>query len=121
MDHQDLAGDRVDFAPLLGKEAPLQRLSLNYTPDFAMYHEAPSENYDAHKFGAGIKGSAGQFSFSVDNSFLYNDGSKIAPTYALNQSGAASEFDKYRDVFGSAMERERRDQVQERETAVLAV
>lgn len=108
-----------DFAPLLTPEASIQKWWLNYTPEFAVYHEAPAESYDAHKVGSGIKGSAGGFSYSLDNNFLYNDGSKIAPTFALNQSGAASEYDKYRDVFGSAMERERRNQVQERENAVL--
>jgi hypothetical protein len=112
-------GIGFDFAPLLGSQSPFQKLLLNYMPDFVVFHAAPSENYDAHKFGGAIKGAAGDFSFSVDDAFLYNDGSKIAPTYALNQSGAASEFDKYRNVFASAMARERRAQVQERETTVL--
>jgi hypothetical protein len=112
-----------DFAPLLGSQAPFQTLSLNYTPDFVVFHAAPSENYDAHKFGAAIKGAAGDFSFSLDNSFLYNDGSKIAPTYALNQLSskdpAANQFDKYRSQYANTPTRERRNQDQDREATAL--
>jgi opacity protein-like surface antigen len=108
-----------NFAPLLGSQSAFQSLSLSYAPDLVRFHEAPTENYDAHKIGAGIRGTAGDFSFSLDDAFLYNDGSKIAPTYALNQTGAAGELDKYRNVFATAMPRERRNQVQERETAAL--
>src|SRR5208282_5915126 len=82
------------------------------------YNE-PSQDYNAHKFGTAIKGASGDFSFSLDNAFLYNDGSRNADTYALNQSGAADELDKYRANFAHAMARERLDQIQERETTVL--
>ena len=103
------------------RSRPLQSLSLSYTPDFAIFHEAPSENYDAHKFGTVIKGGIGNFSFSLDNGFLYNDGSKIAPTYALNQlsGAAANQFDKYRSQFGNTPARERRNQIDDRNTTVL--
>jgi hypothetical protein len=110
-----------NFAPLLGNQAPFQALSLNYTPDFAFYHEAPAENYDAHRFGAAIKGAVDDFSFSLTNGFLYNDGSKIAPTYALNQlsGAAANQFDKFRNQFANTPERDRRNQIQEHEATVL--
>jgi hypothetical protein len=110
-----------NFAPLLGSQSPFQTLSLNYTPDFVVYHQTPSENYDAHKFGTAIKGAAGDFSFSLDNSFLYNDGSRIAPTYALNQltGPLANQFDRYRSQFANTPARERRNQDQDREATAL--
>jgi hypothetical protein len=110
-----------DFAPLLGSQSPFQALSLSYTPDFVMFHEAPTEDHDAHKFGTDIKGAFDDFSFALDNNFLYNDGSKIAPTYALNQlSGPlANQLDKYRNQFANTPPRERRDQIQDREATLL--
>jgi hypothetical protein len=111
-------GIGFDFAPLLGGQAPFQTLSLNYTPDFVVFHEAPSENFDAHKFGAAIKGAAGDFSFSLINSFLYNDGSKIAPTYAAGQT-STTDFDRYRSQFANTPARERRNQDQDREATSL--
>jgi hypothetical protein len=120
-------GIGFDFAPLLGKQGLFQTLLLNYTPDFVFFalpkdkapYNEPSQDYNAHKFGTAIKGASGDFSFSLDNAFLYNDGSRNADTYALNQSGAADELDKYRANFAHAMARERLDQIQERETTVL--
>jgi hypothetical protein len=110
-----------NFAPLFGVQSFFQALSLSYAPDFVIYQDAPTESYDANKIGAGIKGSAGDFSFSLDNAFLYNDGSKLGIDYAQNQlSGKkAKQNDKYRSTFAQAMVRERRDQVQDREATVL--
>ena len=110
-----------DFAPLLGSDAPIQTLSLSYTPDFVFFHQAPSQDYDAHKFAAAIKGGVDDFSFSLDDAFLYNDGNKEAPIYALNQlSGPlGNQDDKYRDHYGYVPSRERVDQIQDRETTVL--
>jgi hypothetical protein len=114
-------GIGFDFAPLPGSQAPFQKLLLNYTPDFVFFHEAPSENYDAHKFGTAIKGAVDEFSFSLDNSFLYVDGNKVAPTYALNQlsGAAANQFDKYRNQFANTPARERRSQIQDHEATDL--
>jgi hypothetical protein len=120
-------GIGFDFAPLLGKQSTFQTLLLNYTPDFVFFalprnkapYNEPSQDYDAHKFGLAIKGATGDFSFSLDNSFLYNDGNKNAETYALNQNNAAGELDKYRANFAHAMARERLNQIQERDTVVL--
>jgi hypothetical protein len=119
----------LDFAPLLGSQSPFQKLSLNYTPDFVFFalprdkapDNEPSQDYDAHKFGLGIKGAAGDFSFSLDNSFLYNDGNRSAPTYALNQlsGAAANQFDRYRNQFANTPARERVNQFQDREATAL--
>jgi hypothetical protein len=116
-----------DFAPLLGKDGPIQTLSLNYTPDFVFFalpenkapDNEPSQDYDAHKFGTDIKGAAGAFSFSLDNAFLYNDGNRNAETYALSQKGAADELDKYRNNFAHGMVRDRLNQLQDHETTAL--
>jgi hypothetical protein len=110
-----------NFAPLLGGNAPFQALSLSYAPDFVFFHQAPSQDYDAHKFGAAIKGAVDNFSFSLDDAFLYNDGNKEAPIYALNQltGPGANQNDKYRDHYAYVAARERLDQIQERETTVL--
>ena len=110
-----------NFAPLLGNQKTLQTLSLSYTPDFNVYHTAPSQSYDAHKIGNTIKGNAGDFSFSLDNAFLYNDGNHQAPIYALNQlSGpGANQLDQYRNVYGYQVARDRLAQTQDRATILL--
>ena len=110
-----------DFVPLLDTNSPFQSLSFSYAPDFAMFHEAPTENYDAHKFEVQLKGHAGNFFFLEDNDFLYNDGNRVAPTCALNQlSGPqANQFDKYRNQFANTPPRERRNQIQDREASAL--
>ena len=97
-----------NFSPLLGDQSPFKTLSVVYAPEFAVYHNAPSESYDAHKINDSIKGQAGDFSFSLDNAFLYNDGSKIAPTYALHQT-STQDYDRYRNFYAFAPPRERRD------------
>jgi opacity protein-like surface antigen len=110
-----------NFAPLLGNQKTLQTLSLIYSPDFNFYHDDPSQSYYAHKIGDTIKGQAGDFSFSLDNAFLYNDGDHQAPIYALNQlSGAsANQFDQYRNNYAHAVARERLAQTQDRATVRL--
>jgi hypothetical protein len=120
-------GVGFDFAPLVGAQTPFQALLVNYTPDFFIFalphnkapFDEPSQSYNAHKFGTVFKGAVGGFSFSVDNNFLYNDGNKTAPTYALNQTGAAAELDKYRSYFASATDRERLNQIDDRNTTTL--
>jgi hypothetical protein len=108
-----------NFIPLLGDQKTLQTLSLTYTPDFSIYYNAPQEDNDAHKVGNVIKGKSGDFSFALDNAFLYIEGSGTAPTYAVNQLSAASENDKFRNFYAFAMPRERRTQIQDRANAVL--
>ena len=110
-----------NFAPLLGDQRILQTLSLNYLPDFNVYHDAPSQSYNAHKIGDTIKGQVGDFSFSLDNAFLDNDGNNEAPIYALNQlSGpVANQFDKFRSQYATGAPRERLAQIQDRATVLL--
>ena len=106
-----------DFAPLTGDQKTFQTLSLVYSPDFVLFHEMPSENYNAQKIGNKIKGQTGNFSASLDSDFLFNDGSRTAPTYGLGSS--ADQGDKCGSAFASAMVRERLKQIQERATVVL--
>lgn len=110
-----------NFAPLLGDQKTLQTLSLVYAPDFNVYEDASSQDYNAHKIGDTIKGQAGDFSFLLDNAFLYNDGSHQAPIYALNElsGGAANQFDQFRNNFAHALARERLAQIQDRSSIVL--
>lgn len=72
-----------------------------------------------HRFNDLFKGKLGNFSYSLDNAFLYVDGNKLAETYALNQlsGAAANQGDKYRNNFTHAVPRERRNQYQDRYTA----
>ena len=106
----------TEFAGLLPKGGPFQSLSVTYQPERDWYHQAPSEDYTAHRLAALVKGKSGPLTFSLDESFLYVDGSKIGVTYAANQlsGAAASQFDKYRNFYSQAVPRERRNQVQDR-------
>ena len=100
-----------NFAPLLGTQKTLPTLSLVYAPDFAIYHDASSESYNAHKLANAIKGKTGDFSFALDNAFLFNDGDSAGPIYSGN--------DKNRSCYATAAARERRTQIQDRTTIVL--
>jgi hypothetical protein len=93
---------------------------LSYTPDFNLYHDDSQESYNAHRVANSVKGSAGDFSFSGDNAFLYNDGSRTAPIYAVSQAaGANNSLDKNRSAYATAVPRERRDQIQDRTSLVF--
>lgn len=106
-----------NFAPLLGADSSFQALTLVYAPDINIYHEAPQESYDAQRFNDFVKMAEDNFSLSLTNSFLYNNGSRTAPTYALNQTSNTN--DRFRNFFAFAAPRERRDQIQDRGTVVL--
>jgi hypothetical protein len=106
-----------NFAPLFAGQTSLQTLSLVYAPDFFIYHEAPSETYNAQKLINTIKLKTGNFTFGLDNAFSYIDGNREAETYALNQT--ANQDDKYRNFFAQAVPRERRNQIQDRNTTLL--
>lgn len=99
----------VNFAPLLGKQTAWQTLSLAYTPDFAIYHDQTSENYEAHRFGAGVKGKADAFSFGLDEAFTYVHGSDYGPLYPGN----------YVTAYNVGAPRERREQIQDRAAVVF--
>jgi hypothetical protein len=106
-----------NFAPLLGDQKTFKTLSLTYAPEFGIFHEASSESYNAHKINNTIKGAVGDFSFALDNAFLYNDGSKVAEIYYDPATGNAN--DKYRNNYAHALARERRNQIQDRSTVSL--
>jgi hypothetical protein len=99
----------------------IQTFSLIYQPDRAIYNQASSENFTAHRVNTTLKGRSGDLSFSFDDAFLYNDGNKLAPIYALNQlsNADANQNDKYRNSLAHAPARERRNQDQDRYTAFL--
>lgn len=100
-----------NFAPLIGPDSAFQVLSLVYSPEADIYHNAPDESFDAQRVADSVKGQAGDFSFSLDNAFTYVDGSETAPTYLGD--------DKYRSGFASVVAKERRKQIQERTKAAL--
>jgi len=82
----------------------LETLSVTYAPDFVMYHSLPSENYDAHRLNLAVKGKDDAFSYSLENSLLYVDASRVAPTYPQNQFNAWATINAY----------PRREQLQDR-------
>lgn len=104
-----------NFAPLLGQQKTLKTLSLVYSPDFAIYHDASAESYNAHKLANAIKGKTGDFSFSLENAFLFNDGDSAGPIYW----SPASVNDRNRSAYATATPRERRKQIQDRTAIVL--
>jgi hypothetical protein len=111
-----------NLAPLVAADpGTIQVFSLVYQPDHVTYNQASSENYTANRFNATLKGKSGDLTFSLDNAFLYNDGNKLGPTYALNQlsNADANQNDKYRNSLAHAPARERRNQDQDRYTAFL--
>jgi hypothetical protein len=107
-----------DFAAALGTAKEIKAFSLTYNPEHFDYSSASSEDYTAHRLNGVFKAKFDNITYSLENNYLYNDGSKIAPTYALNQlAGAkANQNDKYRNNYAHALARERRNQVQDRYT-----
>jgi len=99
----------------------IQRFSVVYQTDRAIYNEAPDESFTAHRVNTTLRGKSGDVTFSFDDAFLYNDGNKLAPTYALNQlsNAEANQNDKYRNSLAHAPARERRNQYQDRYTAFV--
>jgi hypothetical protein len=106
-----------DLSSILAADpGTIQTFSIIYQPDEAVYNEAPAEDYTAHRANVTLRGKSGDLSFGFEDAFLYNDGSKLAETYALNQLGgaAANQNDKYRNSLAHAPARERRNQYQDR-------
>jgi len=98
----------INLAPVLGSDC-VQAIALGYSPDFAIYHNQPTEDYLAHRFPSVIKVKADSVSLKLDNGFAYIDGSSVAPTYP----GALL------SAFGTGAPRERRQQIQDRGSVVL--
>ncbi|PAW78032.1 MAG: hypothetical protein B9S32_09095 [Verrucomicrobia bacterium Tous-C9LFEB] len=95
-----------NFAALLdysnAEEKTIDTLSLSYAPEVTRYHEAATENYEAHRIHTQIKGKVDSFSYNFENSLLFLVGNRNTPLY--NQVSC----------YGSALVRERRDQIQDR-------
>jgi hypothetical protein len=95
----------IDLAPLINNQRVLQVLSLNYEPAFATYSQASDETNTAHRILNKIKAKSDNISFSLDNSFIYIDGSSVAPIYPAP--------DNVRSSYAQALPRERRNQYQD--------
>ena len=109
----------VNVAPLLGAQSPVKALTLLYAPDINIYHDAPQESYDAQRVIDFVKVATGPVAFTLTNSFLYNNGSVTAPTYAQTQAVGGNTNDRFRNFYAFAAPRERRDQYQDRGTVSL--
>jgi hypothetical protein len=109
----------INFVPLFGPQKDLQTFTLAYNPERVTYDSVSSQDYTAHRLNATIKGKSDNISYSFVDAFLFNDGNRNAPIYALNQlAGAAgNQDDKYRNNYAHALARERLYQDQDRYTA----
>jgi hypothetical protein len=112
----------INFIPLID-DKDITALSLTYNPEIFNYASASAEDYIAHRVNFVIKGKADGATYSLDDAFLYNDGNKVAPTYALNQlAGApANQNDKFRNNYAHSVARERRNQIQDRYNAWIKI
>jgi opacity protein-like surface antigen len=100
----------VDFAKLLDKDSIWKVLSLGYSPDFVIFHDASSETYSSHRFTTAIKAKADNVTFNLENAFTYIDGDKDGLFYP----GGAS-------AYANGTIRERRNQWQERTKASVKI
>ena len=108
-----------NLAPRLGTDSAFKSLTFLYAPDINIYHDAHQESDDAQRFMNCIKLAEDNFSLSITNSFLYNNGSRTAPIYAESQAPGGNTLDKFRNFYGFAAPRERRDQIQDRSTVSM--
>ena len=97
----------VSFLPWTGTNF-FSQCSLTYAPEFTIYQDAGSETHYDHRFTAKLKGQTDNWNFNFDESFLYVDGSKAAPTYPGNLVTA----------YNTVAPRERRDQTQDRASLI---
>jgi hypothetical protein len=94
----------INFTPFIGGGSNISVLNLKYTPEFNVYHNAPTESYTAHRLAASVKGEEGSLDFSADDNYTFIDGNRIGPFYPGNLYSA----------FGTTADRERRRQIQDR-------
>lgn len=111
----------VDLTSALGTPKEVKTFSVTYNPEHYDYTNVASEDYTAHRLGGIFKAKIDTVTLSLENAYLYNDGNKIAPTYAENQlaGAAANQNDKFRNNFAHSVARERRNQVQDRYTVFV--
>jgi hypothetical protein len=70
---------------LADKVCSVFNVSLSYAPDIVTYHNAPSEDYFAHRAGVTLGGNADKLVWEQVNSFIYIDGNHLGPTFARPQ------------------------------------
>jgi hypothetical protein len=85
----------------------LTTLNLGYAADYTVYNVASSEDNLRNNFTQQLKGKSGAWSVSFDNSLIYVVGRKYDPIYATYSP------------LGYAATRERRHQIQERNTSFV--
>jgi Putative beta-barrel porin 2 len=96
-----------NFLPAAGADTTLTALNFSYAGDYAFYHSTSTETNQRHTFAQQIAGKSGNGSFSIENSFIYVDGRQSAPQYGTYSA------------YGTAIARERRNQIQDRTKFVL--
>jgi len=82
-------------------------LTLGYTADYTAYTAVAREDNLRNTVTLTLRGKSGPWTLSIDNPFLYVDGSKEDPFYSTYSP------------LGYAATRERRNQIQERNTSSL--
>lgn len=112
-----------NLLPLFDGTKDIQVLTFSYNPERVTFDSVSSEDYTANRFNGAFKFKADNVTVSVTDAFLYNDGNKLAETYALNQlaGAAANQNDKYRNNYAHAPVRERLAQTQDRYTTFVQV
>jgi hypothetical protein len=98
-----------NLLPFWNGQGSLQTLSLAYAPECAIYQNHSSENFQAHRIVAAMKGKSDDVSFGVDNNFSFVNGDRTAPFYPGN----------FLSAYGIAAPRERREQLQDRANVLV--
>ena len=76
----------LDYKPCSGFNA-----SLSYAPDIAVYHNAHSEDYFAHRFGLTLSGKADNVTWEQANALTYIDGNHLGPTFYRGTADAPAQ------------------------------
>lgn len=103
----------VNLAPLFPGEKALQVLTFSYAADVVSYHSDSTENYTAHRLTNALNIKTRAYTLTVDNAFIFVDGSKDAPIYSTTT------HDDQRSAFATSAPRERRNQIQDRAKIAL--
>lgn len=85
---------------------PLESLTLTYSPEVTIYHEASSEDFIAHRLTSLLKLKSGPSALNFEASAAYVDGSTAAPIYSV------ALHDDQRNAYSTSAVRERREQLQ---------
>src|SRR5476651_2066647 len=79
----------IDFTSALDTPKEIKVFSLTYNPEHFDYSDVSSEDYTAHRLSGIFKAKFDNITYSLEDAFLYNDGNRLAPTYAENQLAGA--------------------------------